>query len=366
MDGRALVVVFLRGGADGLSLVAPTRDAEYQRARPTLALKPGVGHRLDERFELHPLLAPLGRCFDDGTLAVVHACGSDDDTRSHFYAQDLMDHGGLAVPGGWLGRFLRHTQGGGGLGVLDAVSMGSAVGESLRGAPTATALTGLAELGDDEDPRLLSSLAALTAGDALLGKPALAALAANRRLDDLRRAPDVSDHGASYPTATVHGELAANFGARLRLVARLLKAGVGLRAACVDLAGWDSHFVQDTVLKPRLTALGQGLGAFATDLGPDLAQVSVVVISEFGRRVAENTSLGTDHGRGGACLVLGGGVRGGVHGAWPGLAGNLLEGPGDVPMANDYRDVLWPVLQRHGASDAGAVFPGFAMKLLEL
>ena len=366
MDGRALVVVFLRGGADGLSLVAPTGDPAYQRARPILALKPGAGHRLDARFELHPLLAPLAPFFAAGQLAVVHACGSDDNTRSHFVAQDLMDHGGATVAGGWLGRFLRHTQGDGGLGVLDAVNLGAAVGECLRGAPTATALTALSELGDDGDPRLLAGLAALTGGDALLGGPALTALAANRRLEELRRAPDLPAHGASYPTAAPHGGVAADFGARLRLVARLLKGGVGLRAACVDLDGWDSHFVQDTVLPPRLTALGAGLAAFATDLGADLERVSVVVCSEFGRRVAENTSLGTDHGRGGACLVLGGGVRGGVHGAWAGLEGDALAGPGDVPVLNDYRDVLWPVLQRHGASAADAVFPGFASRPLAL
>jgi uncharacterized protein (DUF1501 family) len=139
-----------------------------------------------------------------------------------------------------------------------------------------------------------------------------------------------------------------------------------LKAACIDLDGWDSHFVQDTVLPSRLTALGHGLSAFATDLGRDLDHVSVVVMSEFGRRVAENTSLGTDHGRGGAAFVLGGGVHGGVHGRWPGLTSDLLEGPGDVPVANDYRDVLWPVLQRHGAEDAASVFPGRALAPLPL
>lgn len=366
MDERALVVVFLRGGADGLSLVAPTRDDAYQRARPTLAVKPGSGHRLDERFELHPLLAPLGRWFDDGKLAVVPACGSDDDTRSHFSAQDLMDHGGATVSGGWLGRFLRHTQGDGGAGVLPAVTLGAAVGESLRGAPSATAFSALTDLADDDDQRLLTGLETLTAGDALLGAPAAAALTASARLNALRHAEDHPAHGAEYPSTALHGDYARDFGARLRLVARLIQAGVGLKAACVDLDGWDSHFVQDSVLAPRLRALSHGLSAFATDLGRDLDRVSVVVISEFGRRVAENTSLGTDHGRGGAAFVLGGGVQGGVHGAWPGLKSDLLEGPGDVPMANDYRDVLWPVLQRHGASSLATVFPGFTSSALPM
>lgn len=359
MSDRTLVLVFLRGGADGLTLMAPTGEDAYFRARPTLAVKRGSGHRLDERFELHPLLAPLGRFFDDGKLAVIPACGSDDDTRSHFYAQDLMDHGGHNVSGGWLGRFLRQAQGGGGLGVLEAVTLGSSVSESLRGAPTATAFTSLNDLGGDDDHALMGAFGALTGGDALLGAPALAALAASERLDVLRKAADHPANGAIYPTSTPHGDTAADFGARLRLTARLIQAHVGLKVACVDLDGWDSHFVQDTVLPGRLTALGQGLSAFATDLGKDLDHVSVVVISEFGRRVAENTSLGTDHGRGGACLILGGGTTGGVHGKWPGLTEDFLEGPGDVAVANDYREVLWPVLKRHSASDASVLFPGY-------
>ncbi len=365
MTDRTLVVVFLRGGADGLSLVAPVAEDAYHRARPTLAVKPGSGHRLDDRFALHPLLAPLGRWFDDGKLSIVHACGSDDETRSHFHAQDLMDHGGLTVSGGWLGRFLRQVQGAGGLGVLEAVNMGAAVGECLRGAPTATAFTSLADLGGDaDDHRLLDQLGALTGGDALLGGPARAALAASARLQALRLADDEPANGAVYPTASGHGEVAADFGARLRLTARLIQAGVGLKVACVDLDGWDSHFVQDTVLPARITALGQGLSAFASDLGRDLDHVSVVVLSEFGRRLAENTSLGTDHGRGGACLVLGGGTGGGVQGTWPGLASGLLDGPGDLAMANDYRDVLWPVLKRHGASDVTQIFPRYTLSAL--
>lgn len=357
MSDRTLVLVFLRGGADGLSLVAPVADDRYHRARPTLAVKPGSGHRLDDRFAFHPLLTPLGRWFDDGKLAVIPACGSDDDTRSHFYAQDLMDHGGRNVSGGWLGRFLRQTQGASGLGVLEAVTLGPAVSESLRGAPTATAFTSLDDLGGEDDHALMGAFGALTSGDALLGAPAQAALAASARLDALRRAADHPANGAEYPTVAQHGDYAAEFGARLRLTARLIQAGVGLKVACVDLDGWDSHFVQDTVIAPRLTALAHGLSAFATDLGTDLERTSVVVISEFGRRVAENTSLGTDHGRGGACLILGGGVTGGVQGTWPGLSEDLLEGPGDVAVANDYRDVLWPVLQRHGATDRIGMFP---------
>ena len=162
MSERTLVTVFLRGGADGLYLVPPIGDDDYHRARPTLAVKPSDAIRLDPMFALHPLLKPLERWFRDGKLAVVHACGSNDDTRSHFEAQDLMEHAGHAVAGGWIGRFLRATAASGG-GALDAVALGTAIPESLRSAPSSAAIESFAELGGAEDLRLHAALAA--AGD---------------------------------------------------------------------------------------------------------------------------------------------------------------------------------------------------------
>jgi len=141
----------------------------------------------------------------------------------------------------------------------------------------------------------------------------------------------------------------------------LIRTGIGVRAACVDLDGWDSHFVQDAVIGPRLRALGAGLAAFANDLGPALADTSVVVMSEFGRRVGENASIGTDHGRGGVMFVLGGGTKGGVHARWPGLKPDALTGPGDLAVVHDYRDVLAGVLARHGEADFARVFPNYAV-----
>lgn len=357
---RTLVVVFLRGGADGLSLVPPVGDDAYHRARPTLALSAANSLRLDGFFALHPLLAPLLPFWKSGQLALVPAAGSDDATRSHFEAQDLMEHAGVAVSGGWLGRWLRAMPTAHG-GALSAVTMDTALSESLRGAPSALPFTSFADLAGDGLDGLSAKLSRLYARDTLLAAPARDAIDGAARLAALGRADYRSDHGAVYPgQAEGFDELAERFASRLRQVAQLIKADLGLQAACVDLDGWDSHFVQDTVIAPRLRALGAGLAAFATDLGPRLATTSIVVMSEFGRRVAENTSLGTDHGRGGVMAVLGGGTPGGVHCQWPGLTDERLDGPGDVPVVHDYRDVLAAVLARHGDSDLTRVFPGHA------
>jgi uncharacterized protein (DUF1501 family) len=298
------------------------------------------------------LLAQLLPLFHEGKLSIVHACGSDDDTRSHFEAQDLMEHGGTSIAGGWIGRWLR-AQGGGG--PLQALSLGVQPAESLRGAPSATALQSLDEFrpaADTAQEREL--LGELYRGDELLGRSAEDALAAAARIGELAQQEYQPEHGAEYAGAAA-GELAQSFGRSLARAAQLVKARVGVRALTIDLEGWDSHFVQET-------ALALGLSAFARDLGDQLATTSVVVMTEFGRRVGENGSLGTDHGRGGVFLVLGGGTSGGVHCRWPGLGEGSLIGPGDLPVVHDYRDALAGVLARHGAAELlEKVFPGRAL-----
>jgi uncharacterized protein (DUF1501 family) len=159
------------------------------------------------------------------------------------------------------------------------------------------------------------------------------------------------------------------FAVGLRQIAQLIKAKVGLEAASLDLGGWDSHFTQGTVLEPLLPKLGRALAAFRRDLGSAMANTTVVVMTEFGRRVHENSAFGTDHGRGGVMFALGAAVRGGrVIGPWPGLNDDVLEGPGDVPVINNYRNVLAPILLRHGATkeSLASIFPEFALAPMEL
>jgi len=358
---QALVVVFLRGGADGLNLVAPLEDDGYYLARPRIAFSRKDAVALDGFYGLNPLLKKLEPMYQSGSLAIIHAAGSEDSTRSHFEAQDLMEHGGI-TGGGWLGRFLS-AQSGINSGPLAAVALGRAIPECLRGAPAATVLQSLDDFSIGENrTRLTQALARLydiqTDALASAGRDTLDAL---QRIEQLRRTAYQPAHGADYGPD--------EFSRGLLQIARLIKSRVGLRAASVDLGGWDSHFSQGTLMDPLMTRLARGMAAFHQDLGREMEHTTVVVMTEFGRRVEENSAFGTDHGRGSVMFVLGGGVKGGrVLGQWPGLSREVLEGPGDLPVTTNYRNVLAPVLQRLGASteNLGRIFPGFEVSPLPL
>jgi uncharacterized protein (DUF1501 family) len=215
-------------------------------------------------------------------------------------------------------------------------------------------------LGDNRS-RLTQSLAKLYGAQtdvlAGAGRDTLDAL---RRVEQLRNTPYRAAHGADYG-----GD---DFSRGLLQIARLIKARVGLQAASVDLGGWDSHFSQSLIMDPQITRLARGLSAFYRDLGPEMNHTTVVVMTEFGRRVEENSAFGTDHGRGSVMFVMGGGIKGGrVLGKWPGLSREVLEGPGDLPVTTNYRNVLAPILQRHGAGDKlSQVFPDFTVTPLPL
>jgi len=366
--GDTLVSIFLRGGVDGLSLVVPHGDDDYYRLRPTLALarpadlKASAADRalnLDGFFGLHPALAPLLPLHRAGQLSAVHACGSGDQTRSHFEAMATMERGVASEVGpasGWLARHLE-TAPWNNPSPLRAVALGAILPQSLRGASGATTLTTVADLrlvspfaGDGA--RFEERLAGLYGDDALAeaGQEALSVL---RTLDKL---PADSSHIGHYPDD--------DLSAGLRQVSQLMKSGVGLEAACLDQGGYDTHVAQGNgtgILAGRLRGLASGIAAFAADLGPQRwARTTVVVMSEFGRRAAENGGLGTDHGRAGAMLVLGGHVSDGrVHGVWPGLGAAQLDGPGDLKVTTDYRAVLAEIIERRLKNpNTAAIFPG--------
>jgi uncharacterized protein (DUF1501 family) len=359
-----LVLVFLRGGADGLSLVPPVGDPAYYLARPTLALAPpgkeGGALRLDGTFGLHPALSALLPLWQAGALAVVHAAGLEGATRSHFDAQDFCETGtpGLkSTQDGWLNRTLQQLPEPG-AGAFRAVALQSTLPRSLQGAAPAVAVEGL------QNFRLsgkggLDSFEALYAGavDQALrstGQEAFEALRAAASAELARRPPE---NGAQYG----RGPLAR----RLQDVARLVRARVGLEVVATEMGGWDTHVGEGAAtgqLANRLRELGEALGAFATDLGPLLAGVTVVVMTEFGRTVRENGNRGTDHGTASAMLVLGGAVRGGrVYGSWRGLDGPGLFENRDVGISTDVRSVLAEALHASlRPPNLAAVFPGFS------
>lgn len=339
----SLVVVFLRGGVDGLNLVIPHFESEYYAIRPTLALKDTI--KLDDRFGFNVNLRPLDPLYREGRLAVVHAVGSDDTTRSHFEAQDLMERAGAS--GGWVGRYLRARKGE--VGALSAVSITPTLPESLRGAPSAAAMESIEEAAlPDASDAFTKSLRVLYESDgSAVGRAGLTTLEVLDKVNRMKSAPMAE----MYPDT--------GFGRRMREVARLLKADVGLEVACLEVGGWDTHYVQAPLLTSLASELSGGLAAFAKDLGSRMDRTMVVAMTEFGRRSYENGTFGTDHGRASVMFAMGGPVHGGrVITDWPGLGKEDLDG-GDLKVTIDYRDILGEVVSRGlGHEDLTAVFPG--------
>ena len=359
--GDTLIVLSLRGGFDGLSAIAPIGDPAYYTARPTLALPKSQIIGGDAMFGLHPALAPLLPLWSAGTLGAVHAVGQPNPTRSHFAAMEAMENAapGTSIRSGWLDRMLGLS---GATGPLAGVSMGNAMPARLFAGPTAAVSMDTVDsfklAGDSAKRPMAGALRAMYAdAPVLLSAPAAAADKALTATVQPRSAAYVPANGAIYP--------ATDLGAALRDLARLLKTGSGLAAAAVDCGDWDMHQGLGTAVKGQrmydnLTGLAQALAAFAADLGPDgMAKVTLVTISEFGRRVQENASHGADHGHGNAMLLMGGGIRGGkVYGTWPGLAPNALVA-GDLAAVTDYRAVIGEILQKRcGFGALGDVFPG--------
>jgi uncharacterized protein (DUF1501 family) len=362
--GDVLVTLFLRGGADGLHLVPPYADPAYHQQRPTLALpdpgKSGGILDLDGFFGLHPDLSPLAELFRARQLAVVHACGSPDRTLSHFEAMQTMERGvtdGNSTASGWISRHLASFQTGQ-ASPMRAIAFGDVLPKSLQGSISASAVRSISEfrlaVPEQGAGRFRQVLADLyTSGH----DPACAAgghvLALLRKLEKLDPDTCQPGQGAAYPDT--------DMGRGLRQVAQLIKAEVGLEIATLDLSGWDSHVAQVTLMTGLMKELGQALHALHTDLGERMRRVTVVAMTEFGRRVHENSGLGTDHGRASAMFLLGGGIRGGrVYGDWPGMGKDRLDRDGNLRVTTDYRNILAEVLEKRvGNPDVRRVFPDF-------
>lgn len=361
--GDVLVVLSLRGGFDGLNAVVPIGDPGYLSARPTIGIRAGALIPAGGVFGLHPALKPLKKHWDAGTFGAVQAVGQPSPTRSHFQAMSELERAapGSSLRTGWLDRAIGLRPGGT---AFQAAQVGSMqVAQSLAGPSPALSMQSIKDfdLGGawDADQRARWSRALRTLhgpSPKEVGGPAAAALAAVATTSRLAAVSYVPADGARYP---VNSPL----GSALKDVARLIKAKVGLQVASVDQGDWDMHAGMGTAdhgwMHDRLSDLALSLAAFATDLGPQLNRVTLVTLSEFGRRVAENGSGGVDHGHANAVLLLGGGIVGGrVHGSWPGLAADELA-DGDLAGTTDYRLVLGEILQKRcGAGSLSGVFPG--------
>jgi uncharacterized protein (DUF1501 family) len=341
-ESHCLVVVFLRGGADGLNWVIPAFEDEYYRARPSIGIRQRDSLEYDGKFRLHAAMSALRPWLESGELQMTHACGSGDQTRSHFSAMSLMERGLFRPESqfeGWLSTYLRMTERESA--ALRAVAIGSVLPESLTGS-SALALESLDRLRlESDDESALRQLRELYREDAsAVGASGDRLFRALDRLKSLNNGSYRPAQGAKYPTS----DLAEG----LRQVAMLIKSGVGIEVAALDRGNWDTHVAQgstDGWFAGNVADVAQSLAAFATDLGDHRKHVTVVVQTEFGRRLHENVALGTDHGRGSIMMVLGaaGPVR--VRGDWPGLREQDLDEVGDLRVANDYRLVLAEVLR---------------------
>ncbi len=368
---RVLIAIFQRGAVDGLNVVVPFAEPAYYAARPSIAIprpKSGTedaGLDLDGFFAFHPRLAPLKAIYDAGHLAVVHACGSPDSTRSHFDAQDYME---TATPGvkatsdGWLNRYLQARQRQD-ASAFRAVALTPQLPRSLAGRAPALAISQIGQFGIQAGPA--SGLPAdfeaeyRAAADQVLnatGREAFDAIRTLRAADPRRYQPSPA---ADYPRSP--------YGEALKQVAQLIKADVGLEVAFAEIGGWDNHVNEGAAtgqLAGRLDDFARGIAALVADLGDRMEDVVIVTMSEFGRAVSENGNRGTDHGHGNAMLVAGGAVRGGkVYGKWPGLAPEQRFEGRDLQVTTDFRDVFGEIVVRHmGVADPRPIFPGYDMR----
>jgi uncharacterized protein (DUF1501 family) len=374
--GDVMVAIFLRGGWDALNVIVPYGEgAQYYDKRPTLAIREPDGSDssaidLDGFFGAHPALRPLTEVYQQGALAVVHAVGSPNPSRSHFDAMEYIERGTpmeKTTATGWIGRHLQSTAWKNDS-PFRAVGMGTMVPTSMRGPVSALALKSIADfhLGGRDDQlnmiqRTLSGLYAVEAPTDMLSSQAADVFSTMNLLAEMSAIDYEPANGAEYPDN--------EYGLGLKQVAQLIKAEVGLEVACVDVGGWDTHESQGAAegeFATNLSDLAKGLSAFYADLRDYMGNVTVTAMSEFGRRATENASGGTDHGHGSCMFVMGGGIKGGVYSKWPTLADSALD-DGDLAVTTDYRDVLSEILIGRVQNMAiDQIFPNYSPNALGL
>jgi len=360
---KKLVVIFQRGACDGLNVVVPYTEKNYYSMRPTIAIQPNEVIDLNGFFGLHPQMAAFKPLYDQGHLAIVHAVGSPDPSRSHFDAQDYMESGtpGVKVtPDGWLNRALQTEPLTGKPSAFRAVALGTEVPRTLQGPVPAIAVANLADFSvAGKGPQTSSISNAFQAmydesSDAVLhgtGEETFEAVKMLKAADPAKYAPAA---GVVYPNTA--------FGNSMKQIAQLLKANLGVEAAFSDIGGWDTHQNQGGAngqLANRLKEFSETIAAFWQDMGSDQQNITLVTMSEFGRTARQNGTGGTDHGHANVMFVLGGGVKGGkIYGQWPGVADEQLNEGRDLKVTTDFRNVLGEAAYKTlGSRKLDVVFP---------
>ncbi len=365
VNHKKLVVLFQRGAADGLNIVVPYAEPNYYAMRPTIAIPHQQLLDLDGFFGLHPAMSSLLPFYRDGSLAVIHAAGSPDSTRSHFDAQDFMESGTPGVRSttdGWLNRALQAEPATKPASPFRAIALGGQLPRTLQGVVPAVAINNVQDFGVTAPGShgTASPIAGTfesmydSSSNSLLhgtGQEAFEAVRMLKAADPARYQPAA---GVAYPKSA--------FGNSLKQIAQLLKANLGVEAAFADIGGWDTHQNEGAAegqLANRLRDFSDSIAAFWRDLGDSAADTTLVTMSEFGRTARQNGTGGTDHGHANVMFVLGGSVRGGhVHGRWPGLGAEQLNEGRDLVVTTDYRRVLGEATYRTlGCKHLQSVFP---------
>lgn len=367
---KTLIAIFQRGAVDGLNMVVPFGESNYYELRPSIAIaKPAAGNAetaidLDGFFGLHPSMSAFKPLWDSKRLAIIHASGSPDNTRSHFDAQDYMESGtpGLkSTSDGWLNRYLQNKKDSE-RSLFRAVSFTKTMPRVLQGRESAVAMSSISDFqirGGKSSANLQGGFEAIYAreNDSLagMGRETFEAVNYLKKANPAQYQPE---NGAVYPRNP--------FGTSLLQIAQLIKADVGLEIAFTDIGGWDTHVNQGNArgqLGNLLQQFSAGIAALYQDLGSRMDDVVVLTMSEFGRTVRENGNRGTDHGHANAMFVMGNSVRGGkVYGRWPGLKTDQLNEGRDLALTTDFRDVFAEIATRHlGSTDARSIFPGYSL-----
>ena len=368
---KTLIAIFQRGAVDGLNMVVPFGESSYYDLRPSISIpKPSPGNAeaaidLDGFFGLHPSMSAFKSLWDSKRVAVIHASGSPDNSRSHFDAQDYMES---ATPGvkstkdGWLNRYLQ-SKNDPDASSFRAVSMTTNMPRVLQGPAPVVAMARLSDFAiraGKSSANVQGGFEALYAqkSDDVLAGMGRETFEAVNYLKKANPAQYQPENGAQYPRTP--------FGNSLLQIAQLIKASVGLEVAFTDLQGWDTHANQGNSrgqLANNLQQFSSGIGALYQDLGQRMDDVVILTMSEFGRTVRENGNRGTDHGHANAMFVMGNSVRGGkVYGRWPGLKNDQLYEERDLALTTDFRDVFGEIATRHlGTKNSNSLFPGYSL-----
>ena len=368
---KTLIAIFQRGAVDGLNMVVPFGESNYYEFRPGISIpKPAAGNaeaaiNLDGFFGLHPSLSSFKPLWDAKQLAIIHACGSPDNTRSHFDAQDYMESGTPGVKStsdGWLNRYLQSKQDPD-QSSFRAVSMTKQMPRVLQGRAPAISMANLSDFtirAGQSSEKIQNGFEAMyaTKSNDLLAATGRETFEAVNYLKKVNPGQYQPENGAQYPRTP--------FGNSLLQIAQLIKAGVGLEVAFTDVDGWDTHVNQGNSrgqLGNLLQQFSSGIAALHQDLGQRMDDVVVLTMSEFGRTVRENGNRGTDHGHANAMFVVGNSVRGGkVYGSWPGLKSDQLYEGRDLALTTDFRDVFGEIATRHlGNTNTKSLFPGYSL-----